>query len=127
MLECEKVYLVEETFIRNEDYEGQKGEISLEIKWKTAKNKDEKAKLIKLELKAEIGKPENKEIPFYYEIKVNGFFSVEGIKTSEAEEVVKQEGREILLSFVRTHLYEYLLRAGISPLILPNIPNNAKE
>ena len=127
MLECEKVCIVEEIFIANEDFEGQNEEISVKIKEKTAKNKDEKVKLIKLELKVEIGNPENREVPFYYEIKVNGFFSVEGIKTSEAEEVVKQEGNEILLSFVRTHLYEYLLRAGMSPLVLPNIPNNAKE
>lgn len=52
-------------------------------------------------------------------MRVAGYFVWDIISSEETKEIIKQEGAEIIFSFMRTYLYNLMQNAGMSPFILP--------
>ena len=121
MINCEKVWILEENFVKSYIEKTQTEEIPVHVESEYAPNKDETIKNAKLEMYMEVGEKDSTEYPFYFKIKLAGIFGWDEESKEEAENKILTEGREILYSFIRTYFYEMLNRADMNAVVLPTL------
>lgn len=74
-----------------------------------------------LTIKVEIGK-DTKKYPFFLNCQFGGVFSFDQDSYGEdQEQILLDEGLELVMSFVRTYVYRLTEDAGFDPLILPRL------
>lgn len=91
--------------------------VSLEPEY--AVKDEEEIKSARLTMKVEVGEKDLDDFPFYFMMELAGIFSWEDLTEKEAEEDIMTDGIEMLMSFVRTYLYDVMGKAHVGQFIMP--------
>jgi protein-export chaperone SecB len=115
-------YVVNEIhFVRNEEY---KKTDSIPIEFDIEKDikifNDTNSANVTLDVKV-FDQANEKNYPFYFRVKMTGFFQVENVETEEEKTLVETNAIAILFPYIRALISSFTANANVSPLILPPI------
>lgn len=115
---CDKIETLIVEFEKRLDCNEDAKSVSVQLKADYGENTNPEEKDARLILELIISEKESND-PIYCKLRVAGYFVWDIISSEEAKEIIKQEGAEIIFSFMRTYLYNLMQNAGMSPFILP--------
>jgi preprotein translocase subunit SecB len=116
-------YIVNEAhFIINENFQGNGTSIPIDfdVKNDIEYEADKKSANVTLTVKI-FDKMKDKNYPFYFEVKLTGFFQVENAEIPEEKMLIESNAIAILFPYIRALISSYTANSNVSPLILPPI------
>lgn len=118
-VKCDDISVNQIEFYKRKERKPGEHEVLVSLEPEYAVKDAEEIKSARLTMKVEVGEKELDDFPFYFMMELAGIFSWEELTEKEAEEDIMTSGIEMLLSFVRTYLYDVMGKAGLRQFIMP--------